>query len=55
MNYPPGKIMLLDEFENNPDRLIGEYFRVVGKYVFPLPKKERVLRDFYTFLLSFSE
>lgn len=31
MNYPPGKIILLDEFEDNPEKWIGDYFRVVGK------------------------
>ncbi|GBB83764.1 hypothetical protein RclHR1_10430007 [Rhizophagus clarus] len=34
MNYPPGKIILLDEFEDNPEKWIGDYFRVVGKLIY---------------------
>jgi len=30
-NYSPGKIILLDEIEDNTEKWIGEYLRVAGK------------------------
>ncbi|CAG8437086.1 2386_t:CDS:2 [Funneliformis caledonium] len=33
-SYPPGKIILLDEIENNTKNWFGEYLRIAGKLIY---------------------
>ncbi|CAI2168801.1 11741_t:CDS:2 [Funneliformis geosporum] len=33
-SYPPGKIILLDEIENNTKHWFGEYLRIAGKLIY---------------------